>query len=150
MFRIIAYFFRISCLILFFQFFFQSTEAQWLKDKYENWKERRAERIAVTDRYQITGPVASWTHVQDQGMSSLTYSGPGGGGFWTSYKQKPGWTELGSLWFRYNMLGGPAEALKGNITNPAAGFESVFLRKLADPRWHLGGSLTVFLSGPLL
>lgn len=135
---------RTLLLLIFLPTFLPGLQAQWLKEKVELWQEKREARIALIDRYQIAGPVLSWSNVQDTRMSPLIYDGPGGGGYWSTLKQKSQWTEITSFSFRYNLLNGPTEILEGTYINPAASFETVFLRKLADPRWQAGGSISVF------
>ena len=52
---------------------------QGIKDRIEAFKERRKEKIAVTDKYQVSGPVLSYGSLQDKRISPLVYPGPGAG-----------------------------------------------------------------------
>lgn len=117
-----------------------ASNAQSIKERIEAFKERRKEKIAVTDKYQVSGPVLSYGSLQDQRISPLVYPGPGAGIYWRSFKITPKWTTIHDLRLQYNHLQGPS-TLNSQFRSPQGRIESNFLRHLKND-WAVGGGLS--------
>ncbi len=134
---------KLSDLLLgiFFLFPF-ALNAQSLKERIEAFKEKRQEKIAVTDKFQISGPVLSYGSLQDHRISPLIYPGPGAGIYWTTFKITPEWTTIYDLRLQYNHLQGPS-TLNSQFRNPHGRLESNFLRHLKNDSWAAGGGISM-------
>ncbi len=128
-------------IILSFILFPAGLEAQSLKERIEAFKQRRQEKIAVTDRYQVSGPVLSYGSIQDQRISPLIYPGPGAGIYWESFRVSPGWTTITSLRLQYNHMNGP-ETLNEVFRNPQGRLETLLLYHTRNESWEAGGGLS--------
>ncbi len=115
--------------------------AQSIKKRLEACNERRKEKIAVTDKYQVSGPVLSYGSLQDQRISPLVYPGPGAGIYWTSFKLTPKWTTIHDLRLQYTHLQGPS-TLSSPFRSPQGRLESNFLRHFRNDLWAAGGGLS--------
>ncbi|MFW5877673.1 MAG: hypothetical protein ACOCUP_01030 [bacterium] len=128
--------------LLILLFLFPSVlNAQSLKDRIEVFIEKRQEKIALTDKYQISGPVLSYGSLQDQRISPLIYPGPGAGIYWTTFKISPKWTTIHDLRLQYNHLQGPS-TLNSQFRSPQGRLESSFLRHIRSDSWAAGGGIS--------
>jgi hypothetical protein len=117
-----------------------AAEAQSLRERLQAFKERREAKIAVTDRYQISGPIFAYAHVQDLRLTPLIYPGPGAGIYWSSFTTRPDWTITSELFLQYNHLSGPL-TLQTPFRNPHGKFENIYYRNLRNDAWGAGGGV---------
>lgn len=117
------------------------SNAQSIKERIEAFKERRQEKIAVTDKYQVSGPVLSYGRLQDQRISPLIYPGPGAGIYWTIFKITPDWTTTHDLRLQYNHLQGPS-TLNSQFRSPQGRLQSNYLHHFRNDSWAAGGGIS--------